>query len=258
MLTVGSCFSGIGGLELGLEWTGGFETKWQIEIDPYATKVLEKHWPKVKRYGDITTVENLERCDIICGGFPCQDISIANVNGTGLQGSRSGLWRELLRTICMVRPRFSIVENVPMLLNRGMGTVLGDLAETGHDAEWDCLSSHRSGGADHMRLRVFIVAYPTSERRNASTVFSRTVEPCKNPTPRTRDRAWIVPGRTSGRTWAFPNTGTFRIPDGISAGVYRNREWEQRLKCVGNAVDPRVAQKIGEMILRSEGNERRE
>lgn len=71
-LTVGSCFSGIGGLELGLEWTGGFETKWQIENDPYATKVLEKHWPNIQRFSDIRTVQGgeLEPVDIIVGGFP--------------------------------------------------------------------------------------------------------------------------------------------------------------------------------------------
>lgn len=249
-LTIGSCFSGIGGIELGLEWTGGFETKWQIEIDNYANQILEKHWPKAKRFFDIRNVERLKNVDLICGGFPCQDISVANVNGAGLQGSRSGLWRELFRAICMVRPRFAIVENVPNLLNRGMGTVLGDLAGEGFDSEWDCLSSHGIG-ADHRRLRVFVIAYPASKRWDAPTVFSRSVESCKNPTPRTRSRTWIVPSRTPSRTWAFPNTGTFRIPDGISRGIYRNSEWEERLKCIGNAVDPRVAKKIGEMILNS-------
>lgn len=189
----------------------------------------------------------LEQVDVICGGFPCQDVSVANTNGTGLSGERSGLWRELLRTICMVRPRFSIVENVPNLLNRGMDRVLGDMAGEGLDTEWGCLSSHGIG-ADHWRVRLFIIAYPASKRWDALTIYSRTIGPCQNPTPQTKDRAWIVPGRT----WAFPNTGTFRIPDGISNRIYRNSEWEQRLKCVGNAVDPRVAQKIGEMILEYE------
>ena len=239
---------------MGLEWTGGFETKWQIEMDDYASKVLEKHWPNVKRYRDIRSVDGsqLERVDVIVGGFPCTDISVANTNGAGLSGSRSGLWRELLRTICMVRPRFSIVENVPMLLNRGMDRVLGDLAGVGIDSEWGCLSSHGIG-ADHWRVRMFIIAYPSSKRWDAPTIFSRAIDSCKNPTPRTRDRSWIVPGRTSGRTWAFPNTGTFRIPDGVSCGIYRGSEWEERLKCCGNAVDPRVAQKIGEMILKDFG-----
>lgn len=247
-LTVGSCFSGIGGLELGLEWTDGFETKWQIENSPYASRVLSKHWPNVKRYGDIKEVAELEPVDIVCGGFPCQDVSVANTKGTGVSGERSGLWREMLRTICLVRPRFSIVENVPNLLNRGMDTVLGDLAGTGHDTEWDCLSSHGIG-ADHWRVRVFIIAYASSKRWDAPTVFSRAVEPCTNPTPRTRERAWIVPGRTPGRTWAFPNTGTFRIPDGVSRGIYRDSEWEFRLNGVGNAVDPRRTQRVGDMIL---------
>jgi DNA (cytosine-5)-methyltransferase 1 len=94
-LSVGSCFSGIGGLELGLERTGGFETRWQIEIDPYASAVLAKHWPSVKRYSDITAVDGgiLEPVDLICGGFPCQDVSVAGKR-SGLEGKRTTLWSE--------------------------------------------------------------------------------------------------------------------------------------------------------------------
>jgi DNA (cytosine-5)-methyltransferase 1 len=103
-LTVGSCFSGIGGLELGLEWTGGFETKWQIENDEYASRVLAKHWPGVKRYGDILGVSFPDRVDLICGGFPCQDVSLAGAR-SGLKGKRSTLWGEMFRLVCEVKPR---------------------------------------------------------------------------------------------------------------------------------------------------------
>lgn len=166
MLTVGSCFSGIGGLELGLEWTGGFKTKWQIENDPYATAVLKKHWPDVKRYGDITTISpaQLERVDVICGGYPCQPFSYA--------GRRAGetdarhLWPYMHEIIRELRPRFVLLENVPGHLSMGFGRVLGDLAECGYDAEWQVLSA-AGVGAPHLRRRVFIMAYDTSKRRRS-------------------------------------------------------------------------------------------
>src|SRR3990170_3175724 len=116
MLTIGSLFSGIGGLELGLERTRHFKTIWQCENDPYAIKVLEKHWSKVRRYGDITKVDwkGVERPDLICGGFPCQDISIASKRA-GIKGKRSGLWSEFARCLEILRPKYALIENVPML-----------------------------------------------------------------------------------------------------------------------------------------------
>ncbi len=103
----GSLFAGIGGFDLGLE-RAGMECRWQVEIDDYATKVLEKHWPDVKRYRDIRDVNDLEWVDLICGGFPCQDISYAG-KGAGIEGARSGLWSEYARIIRLVRPRFTEV-----------------------------------------------------------------------------------------------------------------------------------------------------
>jgi DNA (cytosine-5)-methyltransferase 1 len=127
MLTVGSLFSGIGGIELGLEATGGFRTIWQVEIDPYCRRILEKHWPEVPKYGDITKLssDDLERPDLLAGGFPCQDLSTAGLRA-GLSGSRSGLWREFLRLIRDLRPRYVLVENVAALcyLNRQSGRAL--------------------------------------------------------------------------------------------------------------------------------------
>ena len=122
-LTIGSLFSGIGGLELGLEMTGGFETRWQCEIDPFCREVLAKHWPGVKRYGDIREVNwaDVEPVDLICGGFPCQDVSYAG-NRKGIEdGTRSGLWSYFAAAIHAIRPRFAIIENVPGLLTVGGG-----------------------------------------------------------------------------------------------------------------------------------------
>lgn len=158
-MTFGSLFAGIGGFDLGLE-RAGMQCKWQVEIDPYCTRVLEKHWPHVKRYGDIRTVTDVERVDLICGGFPCQDISNAG-SGAGLDGERSGLWTEYARIIRLVRPSYVVVENVAALLHRGLDRVLRDLSTSGYDAEWSLVSAC-SMGEPHMRQRLLIVAYADS------------------------------------------------------------------------------------------------
>ena len=158
MLTFGSLFAGIGGFDLGLE-RAGMTCAWQVEREPYAGRVLEKHWPNVRRHDDVCTFPPAEgdwSVDLICGGFPCQDISVAG-KGLGLAGARSGLWHEMHRIIGEIRPRFVLVENVAALLGRGMGTVLGDLAEIGYDAEWHVIPAS-AVGAPHRRERVWIVA----------------------------------------------------------------------------------------------------
>ena len=155
----GSLFCGIGGFDLGLE-RAGMQCAWQVEIDPYAQKVLAKHWPDVRRHADVCTFPPEEgdwEVDVICGGFPCQDISYAG-KGAGLAGARSGLWFEFARIIGHLRPRYVIVENVSALLTRGMGEVLGTLASLGYDAEWHVIPAS-AVGAPHRRDRVWIVAY---------------------------------------------------------------------------------------------------
>ncbi|MGN6759453.1 MAG: DNA cytosine methyltransferase [Thermomicrobiales bacterium] len=157
-LTFGSLFAGIGGLDLGLE-RAGMRCLWQVEIDEYCRRVLAKHWPDVPKFGDIQELrgDELQRVDLICGGFPCQDISNAGKRA-GIGGERSGLWSEYIRLVRVLRPRFVLVENVAALLGRGMDTVLGDLAASGYDAEWDCVSA-RAVGAPHIRERIFVLAY---------------------------------------------------------------------------------------------------
>ena len=136
---------------------------WQVEQDPYARAVLAKHWPEAKRYNDVKEAgsHNLERVDLICGGFPCQDISVAG-KGAGLDGDRSGLWGEFARIAGELRPRYVVVENVPAIRSRGLGRVLGDLAALGYDAVWDCIPA-QSVGAPHRRDRLFIVAWAVSD-----------------------------------------------------------------------------------------------
>ncbi len=258
-ITVGSLFAGIGGLDLGLERTGGFKTVWQVEIDPFARRVLEKHWPDVRRHDDVRTFppDPTEdwRCDLICGGFPCQDISHAGKR-EGINGASSGLWGEFSRIIRMVRPRLVLVENVPALFVRGMGRVLGDLAEIGYDAEWDCISAGYLG-AWHRRDRVFILAYPASERQ------------AKQMRLESKDHQWAGSARVGGVIfnqsfhdgadelldgWAYggfwsPESPFQRVAHGVPRGV-------DRLRGIGNAVVPQVAEWIGNRILDFVRNDR--
>src|SRR6185312_1598473 len=163
-LKVLDLFSGIGGFSLGLERTGGFETVAFCEIDPFCRRVLAKHWPGIPIYDDIRelTAARLRDDgivpDVLCGGFPCQDISCAG-SRRGIDGERSGLWSEYARLIGEIRPRYVIVENSDDLVIRGLGRVLGDLASLGYDAEWHCIPA-AAVGADHWRDRTWIVSYP--------------------------------------------------------------------------------------------------
>lgn len=156
--TCGSLFSGVGGLDLGLE-RAGWQIVWQVELEDFCQRVLAAHWPAVTRYRDIRSldVRALARVELLCGGFPCQPVSVAGKRRG--QADERWLWPEFARVIRAVRPRFVLVENVPGLLQRGIGDVLGDLAACGYDAEWDCLPA-ASAGAPHLRDRVWIVAYP--------------------------------------------------------------------------------------------------
>jgi DNA (cytosine-5)-methyltransferase 1 len=158
-MRIGSLFAGIGGLELGLEWAGVGRTVWQVERDPFCRAVLARHWPDAERFEDVCTVgvANLAPVDVICGGFPCQDISYAG-KGAGLDGARSGLWFEFARIVREMGPRFVVVENVSALLTRGLDAVLGTLASLGYDAEWCCVRAS-DVGARHRRDRVFLIGY---------------------------------------------------------------------------------------------------
>lgn len=239
-MTFGSLFAGIGGMDLGLE-RAGMMCKWQVEIDPYARRVLEKHWPDVRRWTDVRTLFNTVpqsvdewRVDLIAGGFPCQDLSYAG-HGSGLDGSRSGLWWEMLRIVCAIRPRFVIVENTPGLLTRGLDRILGSLAESGFDAEWSIVSAC-SLGAPHTRERLFIVAHADSingeKRLGVFPDGKKTNE------------------RRSGR--AIPNDWiqAVTVASGINHGVSAKLDGD-RIRCLGNSVAPDVAEWIGRRILES-------
>ena len=291
-LTIGSLFSGIGGLELGLERAGLGPVVWQCESDPYARRVLAKHWPGVPCYEDITTMEDVPHVDIVCGGFPCQDLSYAG-KGAGLGGERSGLFYELMRIVRLVRPRYVVLENVPALLTRGLYAVLGALAESGYDAQWDCIPAS-AVGAPHRRDRIFIVAELRNADGEGEPVVSLNGEASgvlglvadadgERPSAyerRGRDQggeAWPAgeaggsrdvadpPGKErsglsrrateehsfaggSGfhvggpASWWLSEPDVGRVADGIPSRV-------DRLRCLGNAVVPQVAEVIGRAIV---------
>ena len=221
-------FSGIGGFSLGLE-RAGFETVAFCEIDKKCHKVLNKHWPDVPIFEDVCTLtkELLDErgitVDVICGGFPCQDISLAG-KGAGIEGERSGLWTEYARIISELRPKFVIVENVAALLSRGLDRVLGDLAEIGYDAEWHCIPAS-AVGAPHRRDRIWILAYP---RRVPAQI------------PLERELSAIQIAYGSGWWETEPDVG--RVADGVPGRV-------DRLKQLGNAVVPQIPELIGRAIM---------
>jgi DNA (cytosine-5)-methyltransferase 1 len=164
VLTVGSLFSGIGGLDLGLE-RAGMNVIWQSEIDPYGCRVLKKHWPEVVNHGNIKEINwgDIVRPDVICGGYPCQPFSTAGKrNGTD---DPRHLWPWVREAISELRPKYAILENVRGHVSLGLDIVLREMASIGYDAEWQIVSA-ASVGAPHRRDRVIIVAYPTEQFSN--------------------------------------------------------------------------------------------
>jgi len=288
-----SLFAGIGGFDLGLE-RSGHECVGQVEIDSYCLKVLTKHWPNVPKHGDVRTFQGTEfgGYDLLVGGYPCQPFSNA--------GKRAGkdderhLWPEVRRLIQATQPRFVLLENVSGHLSLGFGEVLEDLAESGYDAEWDCLPAS-SVGAPHQRDRLFIVAYPDgisrAERqpRRANQLLPRAGQGLRgregegqarheprgsgedvaypnDQRPQGSENGSVVKelgdarheptgsGATSSRqqppmaakgarlggAWS-PEPDVGRVADGIPSRV-------DRLRALGNAVVPQVAEWIGHRL----------
>jgi DNA (cytosine-5)-methyltransferase 1 len=266
MMRVLDLFSGIGGFSLGLE-RAGMKTVAFCEVDPYARRVLAKHWPHVPTLGDITRVDEFPDADIICGGFPCQDISLAGKR-EGITGLRSGLYREMVRAIRVVRPLYAIMENVAALLNFGMGRVLGDLAAHGYDAEWDCISAG-DVGAPHGRDRVWIAASNTDQQQRQSggqrigrRVWGEkeTAAACdphrigKLQPPRLLGdiRRRIDNSASEGIGWPCHWQEQFetfrRMDDGLPTRLDRATV-AGAVRCLGNAVVPQIPEMIGRAIM---------
>ena len=192
-------FSGIGGFSYAAEkLVGGFETIQFVECEPYAQKILKKHWPDIPIHDDIKTY-NPEpySADVVCGGFPCQDISTAG-QGKGItEETRSGLFYELIRVIRLVRPRYIVLENVAAILNNGLGIVLGELAEAGFDCEWACIPASALG-ACHQRDRWWLVAYP-NDNGSSSPEKSRSIEETNGRTEKRQNETGKLEGSSQPR-----------------------------------------------------------
>ena len=240
-MTFGSLFAGIGGLDLGLE-RAGMKCRWQVEIEPFARRVLNKHWPDVRQWDDVRTwpQPDTEPVDLIAGGFPCQDISVAG-NGAGIDGERSGLFFELMRIVRVLRPRIVLLENVPALLDRGMGRVLRALAEGGYDAEWECLPAS-CFGAYHNRDRLFILAH----REGAEVeVFSKSRDEWRTQFQSRRLRSHFECEKAR-RGQSFESEPELaRMVDVISSQL----DVGARCRGLGNAVVPQVGEWIGRRIM---------
>jgi len=253
-LRVLDLFSGIGGFSLGLERTGGFETVAFCEIEEFPRRVLAKHWPEVPCYHDVTklTGDILARdgiaVDVITGGFPCQDLSVAGKQAGMGEGTRSGLWSEIVRLIGDLRPSYVIVENVANLLSgpsekRGgwFSRVLGDLAECGYDAEWENISAQEVG-APQRRERIWIAAYPEKRLRNR-VLFSGKFHGESSFQGFKRVRRSVRLRRDRHEPPA--NFARLSADDGISLRV-------GEIAAYGNAVVPQIPELIGQAILKAE------
>jgi DNA (cytosine-5)-methyltransferase 1 len=292
-LKVLDLYSGIGGFSLGFHRAGGFETVGFCEIDEHCGKVLKKNFPDVYVYKDVKDFHgnmNIKikdiympfknNVDVICGGFPCQDVSVAGkqkgfIDEKTGERTRSGLWIEFKRIIKEVRPRWVVIENVRNLLNNGLAIVLQDLHEIGYDAEWEVISA-RSVGSCHLRERIWIVAYSKCERfkrceheadkkRQTSRLGEELSErscfgESSNSTSNSDDfrfwpsfatkeekQQWWTKATSSFRNWWEVESSVCRVDDGLPSRLDKGRS--QRIKQLGNSIVPQIAEIIGKRIM---------
>ncbi len=256
MLATLDLFAGVGGFTLGLEEAGGFETKAFCEIDAFAQKVLKKNWPHVRLLNDVRAIQNNTidcQIDMITGGFPCQDLSIAGLKGGLIDNERSGLWRECIRLVRLFRPKYAVFENVSNLLagpdyapGGWFSTILRDLAASGYDAEWQNIPACAVGG-QHNRERVWIIAYPykdgSERRRNVSFFIGEE-------TPQLPRSKFQIDQKDHyglrGNLWGRDATRIFRVGHGLPVDTYRNK----RIAAMGNAIVPQIAALIGRAIIK--------
>lgn len=241
-IKIGSLFAGIGGFELGLERAiPGAQTIWQVEQDAFCQSILKKHWPHAQLYDDVCAVgaHNLPPVDILCGGFPCQNITNGGKK-EGIYGEKSSLWFEMRRIISELRPPIIILENVAAITFRGLSRVLADLAALRYDAEW-CIVSARDFGAPHLRERWFCVAYPLRSRSAAGLSTPRPEQ--EEPTTEFDDDSDRPAWRPRQSHWSI-EPAICRVVDGVSNRAHR-------LRALGNAIVPQCSQWIGEQVYMS-------
>lgn len=282
MITIGSLFSGIGGFELGLERAiPKSRTIWQCEQDSYCRSILAKHWPGIKIYEDITKMDTAEvqRPDILCGGFPCQDISVAG-KGEGIHGAKSSLWWHMHALISRIRPDIIVLENVPAITFRGAREVLGSLSDIGYDAEWTTISA-RQFGAPHLRRRWFCVAYSNRFRRMEHKRLKKEIQqPREQRVQREESSQPSMPESAHSSSPYAANSISIRAQVQTVRGYSsqqmsgsngeKRRFWEEgetpsplcgvddgipkrvdRIRALGNAIVPQCSEYIGHCIVQS-------
>lgn len=235
----GSLFSGVGGFDLAAQWMG-WENVFHCEIEDYQRGQLNKNFPNSHSYKDIKDVDGTKyrnTIDIISGGFPCQDISCAG-KGEGIKGERSGLWKEYARIIREIRPRYIIFENSPMLINRGLESVLCDLSRMGYDAEWRMFYATQFG-FNHRRKRIYGIAYTIetgcANYFNEGGILSKIL-----PQRQARPLIETVPLK---RYDSRSDYGLLRMDDGFSKELDR-----KVIESYGNAIVPQIAFEIFKAI----------
>jgi DNA (cytosine-5)-methyltransferase 1 len=226
-VTVGSLFAGIGGFDRGLE-RAGMTIKWQVEIDPWARRVLAKHWPHVHRHDDIRTAgaHNLEGVDLVCGGWPCQPFSSASRGRKRGRESADWLWPDMLRVIQEIRPYWVLGENVPHFDDGTLDVVVDDLEACGYQVAPPLEIPAGAFGHDHGRPRLWIIGHADGNREPRRPQHAEVAG-----VPRVGDDARGV-----------------GAADGVSGGLHG-----RRMKAIGNAVVPQIPEWIGRRILAVEG-----
>jgi len=283
MLTVTSLFSGIGGIDLGLEMTGHFKTELFSELDPFCQKVLKKHWPNVPIIPDVRDIDGKEiRSDVIVGGFPCQPFSVAGKQ-KGKNDERH-LWPEMFRIIKDAKPSIVIGENVPGLINvqMALGACISDLESEGYEVQPFILPASAIN-APHRRYRVFIIAMANSkcmgwkerstksekfERKETSNQFNNSnkrrseFEPSQDVANSkssnrydnevNKEHGQATTQKIFGNRSSFSREGSWfssepnvgRVVNGVPNRV-------DRIKSLGNAVVPQLAYAVGQCIIQA-------
>lgn len=240
-MTHSSLFSGIGGFDLAAEWMG-WENTFHCEINHFCQRILKHYWPNAISYEDIKSADftvHRGTIDVLSGGFPCQDISISG-QGIGIFGTRSGLWAEYYRAICEILPGCVVIENSPQLIRKGFEKVLSDLSDIGYNAEWEIISAS-DVGMPHIRKRLWVVAYPSVQRRpGVLHMLKRSiVEKNRQTNPLdTQSHPFL---RFEER---YSQPAVFGMDDGIS----KRMDIVKWLGAFGNAVVPQVVYEIFKVI----------
>ena len=281
MITCGSLFAGIGGFELGAKWAfeaAGIPHKvlFQVEQNKFCQTILNKHWPDAQIFNDICEVgsHNLPDVDILMGGFPCTDISVAGLQRGIINGKKSNLWLQMLRIISELRPRIAVLENVPNIIRVGGTTVIGGLTEIGYGCEWAIVSASQFG-APHLRKRWFCVATDTDSIRSLQTRYRRTspfngnrskIQQRRLPESTDTDSAYIERNRCSfGVRTEKTNFNQSIYPNGEPSDRWKKFPTEPplcnrndgisnrlaRLRALGNAIVPQCSEYIFQNIIQS-------